>query len=185
MDTAVMNKIPTISWYQRKDTVIVKFSCSVPIPDDYQLKIDPNKHLEFVASEYKCAFELSNSVDIQEVKPNGNTLTAIFKKKTDDQGFWNKLTVDKNLNRSHISVDWLNWEDEDSEDESKPNQFDFGDQQTMAAMQTLQGMDWSQLNNDGSGSDSSFESDSPSENTSNDSDNDSTDRVEIISESRQ
>ena len=176
-------KIPSISWYQRTDSVVVKFSTSVPIPEDYTVKLDSHKNIEFTTADYKCAFTLSNSVKIQDIKPNGHSLTVIFNKTTNDQGFWSKLTPDLNFNRSHISIDWQNWQDEDSEDESEPNQFDFGDQQTMAAMQTLQGMDWSQLNDK-----ADSESDTCSEDSSNDSDNgsdnESTDRKEFISESR-
>ena len=80
-------KIPSISWYQRKDTVVVNISTSVSIPDDFQLSLNQNQCLDFKMPEYACHFNLFSQVSLKSYQNTGRILRILLEKNKPQEDF--------------------------------------------------------------------------------------------------
>lgn len=119
-----MPKIPTITWYQRRETLYFSIHC-VDVKD-YTLELKGSRFSFKAGDEYAVNAECQGKVELQTENNNGRVIRVVGRKK--EVGFWDGLFHDSDLNRSHVRVDWQNWQDEeDSEDFDSEGVGGFGD----------------------------------------------------------
>jgi hypothetical protein len=129
--------IPTLSWYQIKDYIILSFEVYNSI--EQKISIDNNNIFFNVLSngnEYLMDFELLNEInkDDSNYIIDEKTVKMVLKKK--DENRWNTLTKDKSIYKNNIKINWNRWindsDDEEDETTGGNQQFDF--QQMMQNM---------------------------------------------------
>ena len=127
--------IPSIKWYQSLDEIIINFSTNnTNVHDDFQLKLlDDNKQdniLFFSNDKYKVSLKLSYPVKIVSSINLGRNIKCILSKNNGNSTnkIWSNLTLDKNFNKMHVSIDWNNWKDleDDSDDDQSKTDFSQG-----------------------------------------------------------
>lgn len=108
-----------IKWAQRKDSLYV----TICLPDvkDHTLDVTP-KHLSFKGTsngkEYAIEFDFT-----KDIKTEGSVWNVLAQsvqmkilKAEEEEEFWPRLNTDKNLEKTHIKIDWDRYVDEDEAD---------------------------------------------------------------------
>ncbi|KAL7694177.1 putative CS domain, HSP20-like chaperone [Plasmopara halstedii] len=96
-----------VKWAQRKDALYV----TVDLPDVKDEKVSLNsKNLTFKGTSNGKVYETDRNLHFHIVKKN------------QDEEFWPRLLVDKNLEKTNVKVDWTKFVDEDEDEE--PSGFD-------------------------------------------------------------
>ncbi|CEG49677.1 HSP90 co-chaperone p23 [Plasmopara halstedii] len=116
-----------VKWAQRKDALYV----TVDLPDVKDEKVSLNsKNLTFKGTSngkvYEVTLDFFKEVDAEAkdsiwAKTDRNLHFHIVKKNQDEE-FWPRLLVDKNLEKTNVKVDWTKFVDEDEDEE--PSGFD-------------------------------------------------------------
>lgn len=125
--------IPPIKWYQTLDEIIIHVSSNNSKNDHYQFKLLDNQldnQLFFNNETYTFTLNLLHPVKIKSSIDLGRTIKCVLSKisETPSSKIWSNLTLDRNFNKTHVSIDWNNWKDleEELEDDVVGNNFSEG-----------------------------------------------------------
>ena len=111
-------RVPDITWHQRKERVCINLSMSLASPDSgftYNLSLSGDQ-LELTSDIYNFNTTLYQPVKLITHSYNGRIIEIIIEKTPTDDGeytFWETLSCDRTFNKSHVRVNWNNWLDED------------------------------------------------------------------------
>lgn len=109
--------IPNLKWYQDKDNIYLDIEANNAI--DFSLKITENNNLFFTFQSennyYEMNFELYNKADHIKHMDHKSYVKITLEKKVKE--YWKYLSLDKNIYKNHIKLNWNKWMDEETDDE--------------------------------------------------------------------
>ncbi|XP_058076282.1 uncharacterized protein OsI_027940-like isoform X2 [Magnolia sinica] len=123
-----MSRHPEVKWAQGVDKVYI----TVLLPDANNVKVnlEPDGVLNFSATagaenhSYELKLNLYDKVNVEESKISTGVRNIFCMVEKAEKGWWKKLLHGDDKTPHYVKVDWDKWVDED--DESGPNDLDFG-----------------------------------------------------------